>query len=98
MRLIGDCHDPDLTDGAFVKVTKLEKPQLGDFVILFRRPELVAAGGTQRIIKRLVTSIPDWVTFPWRDHPQSTALPIVIVEQLTPSRAYTSHSVGLAGC
>jgi len=38
--------------------------------------------------KRLVFAPPSYVTFPWREHPQSEAQALVIVEQDNPRRRF----------
>lgn len=88
MRLKGHCLDPELMDGAFIEFSKSEAPKVGDFVILFRRPEFVAEGQTQCLIKRLATMIPPYVTWPWKEHPESEVRALVFVEQLNPPRIY----------
>lgn len=80
----GTCMLPEISDGANCAFSTKEKPQPGDLVALWYRPELVPAGQPQVRLKRLVTAIPSFVTFPYREHPLSEAHALVIVEQLNP--------------
>jgi len=82
--LAGDCMAPVLADGATVVCSKSEAYEPGDLVVLWFRPEFVAPGDAQGIIKRLVIPPPFFVKFPHRDHPESEAMPIVMVEMLNP--------------
>lgn len=88
MKLNGVCLEPEIAHGAFVEFSKTEAPQVGDYVILFKRLELLQPGEPQCYIKRLVMSIPDWIQFPWTDHPQSTAKPLVMFAQINPPRTF----------
>ena len=88
MSISGHCLTPVIADGTKIVISSIEKPQVGDFAIFYKRPEILEPGEFQAIVKRLVTAIPDWVTLPYDDHPQSTARPIVIAEQLNPRGSY----------
>ena len=80
----GVCLEPDIADGACLLFDKNVPYKRGDFVILFRRPELVKPGQHQAIVKRLYMVPPAWVTFPYRDHPNSDVRALIIAEQLNP--------------
>ncbi len=80
----GVCLEPEIADGACLLFDKNAPYKRGDFVILFRRPELVKPGQHQAIVKRLYMAPPPWVTFPYRDHPKSDVRALIIAEQLNP--------------
>lgn len=80
----GTCMLPEIPDGENCAFSAKEKPQPGDLVALWYRPDLVPAGQPQVRLKRLVTAIPSFVTFPYREHPQSEVHALVIVEQINP--------------
>lgn len=89
MVLEGTCMLPAIPDLAVVGISKVERPRPGDYVILWRRPELVPPGQHQGILKRLVLNIPPYVKFPWREHPDSDVHAIALVEMLNPHRQFT---------
>ena len=62
---------PDIPDGAHCAFTTIGEPQPGDLVALWLKPEKVPAGEPPVRIKRLVTAIPPFVRFPYREHPES---------------------------
>jgi hypothetical protein len=66
----GACMEPIIPDGARVWADKTAPINIGDLVFVFLRPEIVATGGLQVRVKRLLM-LPSFVKFPWRDHPQS---------------------------
>ncbi len=101
MGCAGDCLLPVFKDGCFLKFSKSEPYEVGDFVVLYKRPELVRPGGFQAIIKRLVNKPAAWVTFPWKNHPNSDAHPAVMVAQLNPPRTFAvpcDHLLGIHKC
>lgn len=86
----GDCLAPGVPDGATIAFSRLESPKVGDFVIIWRRPEHVGPDGLQAMIKRLAMEIPPWVKkFPYKDHPDSNVHALLMVEQINPRRLYT---------
>jgi hypothetical protein len=84
MALEGACMAPLLADGATVVCSRSESYEPGDLVALWFRPEFVAPGHHQVIVKRLLMAPPDFVKFPHRDSPGSEALPFVMLEMLNP--------------
>ena len=84
----GTCMEPEIPNGAKVICDKTAKPIAGDLAVLFFRPECVPAGEHSAQLKRLVLSIPPFVKFPWRDHPDSNLRPILIVEMSNPPRQF----------
>ena len=84
MPVVGDCLAPVISDGAMLLFEKSAPYRVGDLVVLFRRREATPKGKFQAIVKRLVMAPPPWVTFPWRDHPESDVLALVLVEMLNP--------------
>ena len=89
LTLQGDCLAPVIPDGASVGIDKHAKPKAGDIVCIWFRPEATAPDGLQCTLKKLVFNIADWVTFPYRDHPKSEVVPVLIVKQFNPERQYT---------
>ncbi len=41
------------------------------------------------IVKRMVMNIPHWVKFPYKDHPKSDVLALLMAEQMNPRRTFT---------
>ena len=89
MRVVGDCLSPAIKEGDAVVVDKRLPYNAGDLVVIYMRPELVRPGEMGIYVKRLVMNVAPYVKFPWREHPDSTALAVVIVEQDNPRRQYT---------
>jgi hypothetical protein len=89
LRVNGDCMAPEINHGAIVHVNKSGPIKVGDIVVIWRRPDLVKPGESQCMMKRLTLSVPSFVTFPHKDHPQSNALPILCVHQENPPRGYS---------
>ena len=79
---------PDIPDGAHCAFTTIGEPQPGDLVALWLRPEKVPAGEPPVRIKRLVTAIPPFVRFPYREHPESELHALVIVETTNPKQQF----------
>ena len=84
----GDCLSPLIADGATIAFSKLEEARAGDFVSVWHRPG-ITNGKHQAIVKRLVMNIPPWVKFPYKDHPKSDVLAILMAEQMNPRRTFT---------
>ena len=84
MMISGDCLLPEIEDGAVMKFSKSEPYKPGDFVLVYRRPELVKPGALPGMLKRLVVAPPPWVTFPYRENPKSELRALLIAEQLNP--------------
>ena len=86
----GDCLEPLIPNGATIAFSKLEAPKQGDFVVVWKRPEIVEPGRHQAIVKRLVMGIPPWVkSFPLKEHPQSDVHALIVAEQMNPRRAFS---------
>ena len=84
----GVCLSPLIPDGATIAFSKLEEVKAGDFVSVWHRPE-ITNGKHQAIVKRLVMNIAPWVKFPYKDHPKSDVLAIIMAEQINPKRTFT---------
>lgn len=50
----GACLDPQIMDGSKLMFSRTEQYKPGDFVAIFKRPEFVAPGEHQVVIKKLV--------------------------------------------
>lgn len=79
----GTCLEPVYPDGVKLMFSRDERYRTGDFVLLHKRPEFVAPGDHQMIVKRLVIAPPREYWQPgWINN---TGLkPTVIVEMLNP--------------
>ena len=84
----GVCLEPEIADGSCLLFDKNAPYKRGDFVILFRRPELVKPGQHQAIVKRLYMAPPPWVKFPYRDNPKSDVRALIIAEQFNPRATF----------
>ena len=89
MALDGDCLAPLVPDRSAVVVKRSETYGVGDLVCIWFRPEAVSADSHQAWLKRVTLNAPPWVKkFPYRDHPESECLAMIMVEQLNPLRSY----------
>ena len=79
---------PEIPDGAHCAFTTIGEPRRGDLVALWYRPEKVPAGEPPVRIKRLVTAIPEFVAFPFREHPDSTVYALLVVATTNPKRQF----------
>ena len=80
----GDCLEPEISHGACLMFDKNAPFERGDFVVIYKRPELVLPGQHQAIVKRVALAPPSWVKFPYREHPDSDVRAIVMFEQFNP--------------
>lgn len=86
--LDGDCMEPRIPDRG-VGIMDREAPFApGDVVCIWLDPERVAPGGHRAWMKKLSAHIPPFVTFPWREHPDSEMHAMVICDQINPPRRY----------
>jgi hypothetical protein len=89
LRLSGDCMDPLFKDGEAVIFDREAPLENGCLASFFYRPELVKPGSLGIALKQLLLAPPPFVTFPWKDHPDSEVIPVVIVQQLNPPRQWS---------
>jgi hypothetical protein len=89
MILTGSCLDPVFKDGETVVFDREAPLENGCFANFFYRPELVPQGELGVALKKLVFAPPPWVTFPWSEHPDSTAHAIMLVEQFSPRQQWS---------
>ncbi len=97
MPVVGDCLAPEIDDGALLMFDKNEPYRVGDLVVLFRSRDATPEGKFQAMVKRLIMAPPHWVSFPWRDHPESDVLALIGVEQLNPARRFTMRCCDIIG-
>jgi hypothetical protein len=89
MILTGTGLDPVFKDGETVVFDREAPLENGCFANFFYRPELVPPGQLGVGLKLLLVAPPPFVTFPWNDHPESTVLPVMIVQQLNPPEQWS---------
>jgi hypothetical protein len=88
-RVVGDCMEPTIKDGATARFSKNESYGRGDIVCIWFQPNAAAEFGAPRALKRLSYALPPWVKgFPYADHPKSDVAAIVIFESDNPRRMY----------
>ena len=86
--LAGACMQPVMKDGAAVMVDRDARPKAGDLVVIYFKPEHVRPGQSNSSLKRLVTNIPDYVKWPWTEHPKSDVHAMVVFEMLNPPEQF----------
>jgi hypothetical protein len=89
LKLAGDCMEPVFKDGEAVVFDREAPLENGCFANFFYRPELVKPGRLGVALKKLVFAPPPWVTFPWREHPNSDAISVMLVEQFNPRQQWS---------
>jgi hypothetical protein len=80
----GDCLSPAIEHDAVVAASKIERPNVGDFVAIWFKPEFVKAGQHQAVVKLLSQQLPPSLSF----EPGSNVEPAVVVYQLNPTRRF----------
>lgn len=84
-KCVGDCLEPVFKDGVCLAFSKSRKPERGDFVALWFKPEHVPPGQSNRMLKRLVIGPPAETHM--ANLPCASAAAI-IVETLNPPQAF----------
>ena len=84
----GDCLEPEIRDGARLHFSKTEKYDQGDFVIIWFKPERVAPGSHQALVKRLFMNIFPGLKFPYVKSPASNVMPVIAAEMLNPRQQF----------
>jgi hypothetical protein len=82
----GACLEPDIPSGSKVLIERDGEIGAGDLAVLYFKPEHVQPGRSNSILKRVVLPPPAHVKFPWREHPETEAHAVVIVETTNPPR------------
>ena len=97
----GPCMEPEIHDGQKLLFSRAERYKTGDFVVIFRKPELVPKGDHQLLVKKLIIAPPPAY---WRDGKVNRSggiRPVVIVEMLNPHKIMyfdPSDHLGLHRC
>lgn len=87
--VLGDCMSPLVENGAEMAFDTMARPQSGDLVVLFLRPEAIKPDQPQGSFKRMVLGVPHFVAeFPFKQHPDSEVSPSLVVECLNPPRRF----------
>ena len=82
MVIYGSCMEPAFPNNAIAKVCSDKPYKQGDVVVAWIRPELLKPGSAPALIKRVVMMPPPWVkAFPYKEHPDSEALAMVMLGQ-----------------
>ncbi|MGI9403965.1 MAG: hypothetical protein ACR2OF_05605 [Hyphomicrobium sp.] len=81
--------EPEFKHGDAVVFDREAPLENGCMANFFYRREVVRPGQLSVALKRLFMAPPPFVTFPWKDHPKSEVVPVIIAEQLKPFRQFT---------
>lgn len=84
----GTCLEPVYPHGARFHMTAIDAAKPGDYVVVYRKPDLTRRSHRQAMIKRLVTPLPEgWTPSEcWtQGHPMP---PVVLLEAHNPPRTY----------
>ena len=84
MVLKGHCLDPIYKDGETVVFDREAKVENGCFANFYYRREAMKPGHLNVALKKLVIAPPYFIKLPWEDNPNSTVVPVIIVEQMNP--------------
>ena len=82
MKCEGDCLMPVYSTGTKFEFSTTARRRVGDFVALWRKPELTGTKQYQALVKRLLTPVPRRGRVP-HDMP-----PVILVETLNPHRTW----------
>ena len=79
LQCVGDCMAPTLKDGCKAVFHTKSPVKKGDVVVVWFRPEVVRPGGHQALVKRPALALRPGLTFPYREHPESTVAMIAML-------------------
>ena len=80
LAVVGNCMAPAYPDGCTVRIAKSEPYGHNDVVVVWWRPDLVAAGRAPCMIKRIVMVAPPWVkSYPYKDNPKSDVRAMIML-------------------
>jgi hypothetical protein len=82
MKAEGDCLMPVFATGTTLLFSSTDRRRVGDFVGIWRKPELTGAKQYQTLVKRLLTPVPRRVAGPLH------MPPVILVETLNPRRTW----------
>lgn len=88
MRVRGDCLAPAIKAGDAVLFDQRQPVAPGDLVGVYLKPGCFG-GSTSVGLKRLVINMMPGVTYPYKAHPDSNIMPVIVCEQDNPHRQYT---------
>lgn len=97
----GACLEPDIPNGTHVLIERDGKVAASDLAVLYFKPDRIPPGEGNSSLKRVVMPPPHYVKFPWREHPQSEAHAVLIVEMINPRRQFAvkcEHLLGIHKC
>jgi hypothetical protein len=84
----GDCMAPLIPRGCAVICDQLSPLRGGDFVVVYKRRDLLKPGEMPGVVKRLVTDPPSKLTFPYTHNPYSEFEPCISLQTLNPERSF----------
>lgn len=84
----GNCLEPVIADGTCLAFSRLVRPEVGDFIVLWFRPEATPPGEHLKMVKRLAMALPPEFELPLDRGRWSFATPLVVVEMLNPARRW----------
>lgn len=83
----GKCMEPVIADGATVAISKTESINVGDFIALWFRPDVVKKGEHQAIVKLLAARLPEWIKeWPYVPRQRDKIVPMITAYQFNPRR------------
>jgi hypothetical protein len=94
---IGHGMEPEIADGAVLVFDKVAVVRSGDFVVVWRRPDLLPAGEALGAVRRVVIGPPPGAAFPLPRTSNEADTPSVLVERLNPKRSYSIVGTEVAG-
>lgn len=84
----GDDMLPFVPNNSTLALAKFEKIAAGNVVVLWRRPERIAADAAQAQVALLAADLPHFLTLPWMQPPDWEVEPQIIVEKTNPPRRF----------
>lgn len=88
LQVDGTCMEPLIPDGTIVRFSKTEKWKAGDIVCFWTHPDHVPPGEHQCNVKRVVHGISEFPKLPYKTHPESQVVSLLVVEALNPPRKF----------
>lgn len=80
----GKCLEPEIADNTKLLFSASQPYAPGDFICIYFKPEFVKPGHHQALVKRLVLNLFPGLKFPYKKHPDSNVMPVIITEMFNP--------------
>lgn len=98
LTLQGDCLEPHILDGSTLLVSSDRLPRSGELAVIYPAEGVdLGCGPGAAMCKLVVYNAPPWVkSYPYKDHPKSTALAAITFGLYKPGGTFTMQCSDIA--